>query len=443
MTKSHPKHKNLPPVTATITGLSHEGRAITSVNGKITFLFGGLPGETVKFVYLKKHGQYDEGQVVEVLQSSPDRIPPVCAHFGDCGGCRLQHFAHHGQLAAKQQLFLDQLAHIGGTKPHRVLPALTSPTTGYRYKARLGVKFVRAKNKVLVGFHEINGRYLVDMQSCAVLHPAVGQKITHLSALVQSLDAQQTIAQIEVAISDEVVALIFRHLQPLSSGDLYKLTQFARQESLTIYLQPGGINTIHRLWPEGGSDLLSYRLPAYNVEILFHPSDFTQVNPEINRQMVSQALTLLNPQPHERILDLFCGLGNFTLPLARHCQSVTGIEGALSLVERARHNASHNQITNAQFFASDLTQDLIETQWGQASYDKILLDPPRTGALELVKKLPMLQPRAILYVSCNPATLARDSKELLQQGYQLTIAGIMDMFPHTSHVESMALFEKM
>ncbi len=442
MSKTPSKLSSLPPITAQVNGLSHEGRGITSINGKVTFLLGGLPGETVKFIYQKKHGQYDEGQVTEVLESSPERVNPVCEHFGDCGGCRLQHLSHQAQIVTKQQLFLDQLKHQAGTQPQTLLPALTSAATGYRHKARLGVKFVRAKNKVLVGFHEINGRYLADMQSCAVLHPAIGQKITHLSTLIQSLEAYQTIPQIEVAISDTTVALIFRHLQPLSLHDEDKLINFARQEDLHIYLQPGGITTVHRLWPEGKDDLLSYRLAANNIEILFHPSDFTQVNPQINQQMVLQALQLLNPNANERLLDLFCGLGNFTLPLARHCHHIIGVEGAAALVERAQQNAIHNQIPNAQFYAADLTQNLTEKAWAQNSFDKILLDPPRTGALEVVKQLPALNPQAILYVSCNPATLARDAKELVQRGYKLTKAGIMDMFPHTSHVESMALFEK-
>jgi 23S rRNA (uracil1939-C5)-methyltransferase len=434
-----------------ITKLSHDGRGIAVINGKVTFLHGGLPGEHIEFFYLKKHAKYDEGQVVTVSQPSPDRVEPICAHYGVCGGCSLQHLAPTQQIAMKQGMLLEQFAFMGGVTPDTVLPPLTDATQGYRYKARLGVKYVHAKNKVLVGFRERNGRYVADINHCPILHASVGEKLGLLSALVHSLEAYQTIPQIEVAVSDTATALIFRHLEPLSAEDLNKLIAFARTENMHFYLQPGGPKTIHLLYPEDpeGSHqgLLHYALPEQNLTLRFHPSHFTQVNPAINRKMIARAIELLQPellqpQAHERILDLFCGIGNFTLPLAQHCAAVVGVEGDAELVQRARQNAADNGIYNAEFYATDLAGDFSKQTWAQTTFDKILLDPPRTGALEIVSTIGQFKAKKILYVSCNPATLARDAKALAQQGYRLTQAGVMDMFTHTSHVESIALFER-
>lgn len=425
---------------AHITHLSHDGRGIANLNGKVTFLRGGLAGEKVEFTYLKQHRQYDEGQVLDVLEAAAERIAPVCEHFGVCGGCSLQHMQPTQQITMKQLALLDQLARIGGTQPETILPPLTAQTTGYRHKARLGVKYVPAKGKVLVGFRELNGRYITDMQRCAVLHPSVGEKLTALASLIQSLEARSSIPQIEVAVSDDVTGLIFRHLEALSAADQAKLSAFASQANIHLYLQPGGPKTVHKLWPTDDSLLLQYALPEQHIVVNFHPSDFTQVNPQLNRQMVARALSLLDPQPHERILDLFCGLGNFTLPLARYCQEITGVEGEAELIARATDNAKFNQLDNIRFYTTDLSQNFSEQPWAKTSYDKILLDPPRTGALEIIQSIAQFKAKLILYISCNPATLARDSKELIQQGYRLTAAGVMDMFPHTSHVESIALF---
>lgn len=445
MTRHHAKVRTPPqPYTVSITGLSHEGRGIASANGKVKFLRGGLPGETVTAVDLKKHRSYDEGVVTDVLQASAQRVEPPCPHTHVCGGCALQHFDPEQQILFKQQTLLEQLQHIAGVVPENILPPLTSPSTGYRHKARLGVKYVAAKQKVLVGFRELNGRYLADIDSCAVLHPSVGKKLTVLSGLIASLAAYQSIPQIEVAVSDNRTALIFRHLQPLSDEDRNKLVAFAQQEDIDCYLQPGGINTVCRLWPASdGRDLLQYTLPNHRVSLAFHPSHFTQINPIINRSMVDRAIELLNPQPYEKLLDLFCGLGNFTLPLARYCADIIGVEGEPALVALAEENAKRNQITNAKFYTANLASDFSTAPFLQAGVDKVLIDPPRTGALEAVKILPILKPKVILYVSCNPSTLARDTKELLACGYRLTHAGVMDMFPHTSHVESMALFERL
>lgn len=395
----------------------------------------------MEFTYLKKHSKYDEGQVIKVLQAAADRVEPICPHFGVCGGCSLQHLHPEKQIQYKQNILLEQLLHIGGITPKAVLPPLKSPTSGYRHKARLGVKFVIKKNKVLVGFHELNGRYLADIQSCAVLHPAIGQKISALSDLIAGLAAYQSIPQIEAAIGDAQVALIIRHLQPLAESDIDKIIEFANEHHLEIYLQPGGLNTVAKLYPKDTPSYLWYELAEQQLKMYFHPNDFTQINPSINRQMIQRAIEWLNPNSGETILDLFCGIGNFTLPLARYGHEVVGVEGNASAIQRARENSEFNAMNHVQFHVFDLSTDCKQQSWGQRSYDKILLDPPRTGALDLVKQVGSFHAKAILYISCNPATMARDAKILIEQGYSLTRVCVMDMFPHTSHVESMALFE--
>ncbi len=442
--RRHRTKKRVPvvPYQTQILTLSHEGRGVASVQGKKKFLRGGLPDETVIATDTRKHNAYDEGEVLEVVTPSKDRVTPLCIHTQLCGGCALQHLDPQAQILFKQNMLMEQLTHMAGLQPAHILPPLLSAPYGYRHKARLGVKYVGAKQKVLVGFRESNGRYLADIQSCAVLHPSVGQKITALSEMIHTLEAHQTIPQIEVAVGDDATALIFRHLQPLSVDDTEKLAAFAQMHDLHIYLQPGGIDSIKKLFPVAGEEVLHYSLAKHNVTLQFHPANFTQINTEINQQMVDRAVELLAPQSDERILDLFCGLGNFTLPLARYCKEIIGVEGEQKLVDRAISNAVLNNINNAHFYAADLSGDFSAADFMQGGFDKILIDPPRTGALEAVKILPLLKPRLILYVSCNPATLARDAKELVERGYTLTHAGVMDMFPHTSHVESMALFEK-
>lgn len=440
MSKRRYKKVDPTPYQTEIVALSHEGRGVATVQGKKKFLRGGLPGETVIAADTHKHNSYDEGEVVEVLTASVDRVEPVCIHTQRCGGCALQHLDAGAQIRFKEKMLMEQLTHIAGLEPQHILPPLVGPIWGYRHKARLGVKYVPTKQKVLVGFRESNGRYLADIQSCVVLHPSVGEKITALSEMIQTLSAYQTIPQIEVAVGDDATALIIRHLQPLSEEDTAKLIQFAQTHVLEIYLQPAGPDSITKLFPKTDA-LLHYALPKHNITLQFHPANFTQINPAINQQMVDRAIELLSPQPDERILDLFCGLGNFTLPLARYCAEIIGVEGEQKLVERAMSNAKLNGITHAHFYAADLSGDFSAAEFMQKPFDKVLLDPPRTGALEAVKLLSQLKPKLILYVSCNPATLARDAKVLVENGYTLTHAGVMDMFPHTSHVESMALFQ--
>lgn len=428
--------------TAEIANISHDGRGIAYVNNKTVFLNNALPTETVEFVYTHRQSKYDEGDVVNVLTASPQRVTPQCPHFNICGGCSLQHLHSDEQINVKQKILLEQLQHIGGVKPKKILPPLTASTWGYRRKARLGVRYVIKKNKVLVGFREKNGRYLADIDNCHVLYPQVGLNIIALKQLITELATFEHIPQIEVAVGDQITALIFRHLKPLPAADIELLRQFAITHHFQIYLQPDGIDSITRLWPENNENFLSYALPQHNIELKFNPGDFIQVNAEINQQMVSRALELLAPEKNEKILDLFCGLGNFTLALAHHCTEITGIEGDNAMIERCHNNALHNKINNAHFYRADLSGDWTHQPWAKQQYDKILLDPPRAGAWEIVQNIQRFAAKQILYISCNPATLARDAAELIRHGYQLKAAGVMDMFSHTSHIEAMALFTK-
>ncbi len=443
MPRRRKRKKPLPEAAekAYIESLSHEGRGVARLEGKTVFIDGALPGEEVVFKYTSQQRRYDEGVVVEVLNASPDRIEPRCAHFGVCGGCSLQHMAPAQQIAAKQQIMLEHFKHIGGgIVAKEVVEPLTGDLWGYRRKARMGVKFVAKKESVLVGFREKRSGFLADLKQCDVLHSAVGQKITALRELIACLSVYNSLPQIEVAIGDGDVALIFRHLEPLTEDDLAQLTAFGQTHDIHIYLQPKGPDSIHLLWPSRSS--LSYRLPEYDLEMRFKPTDFTQVNSSINQKMISRAIEWLDPQPQERVLDLFCGLGNFTLPLARKATYVVGVEGEDQLVERGRENAIHNGLSNVEFYGADLTKEPHEHPWFGSGFDKILLDPPRSGAFDIVKYLPKFGASKIVYVSCNPATLARDAGVLVSEGYRLKKAGVMDMFPHTTHVESIALFEK-
>jgi 23S rRNA (uracil1939-C5)-methyltransferase len=436
-----PKVSNLEPFEAHIDSLSHEGRGLAHIQGKATFIDGALPGERVLFRYTRRRGRFDEGVVAEVLAPSPERVVPHCPHFGVCGGCSLQHLAPDAQIRHKEAVLLEQLRHIGGVEPGAVLPPLTGPIWGYRRKARLGVKYVEKKGRVLIGFREKRAPLLADLTRCEVLHESVGGRLNELRDLIGGLDASRTIPQIEIAVGDSDTALVFRHLQPLSEKDVGRLVAFGREKGLWIYLQPGGPDSVTPLWPETPSPL-RYQLPG-EVTVHFQPTDFTQVNADINRAMVERVLELLDPQPDERLLDLFCGLGNFTLPLARRAGSVIGVEGEGGLVERAKANAEQNGIDNVEFLRADLAAPDPDAPFFNASYDKVLLDPPRTGALEAVTRLGFNGVKRVVYVSCNPATLARDARVLTtEKGFRLAKAGVMDMFPHTTHVESIALFEQ-
>ncbi|MGV6816202.1 MAG: 23S rRNA (uracil(1939)-C(5))-methyltransferase RlmD [Thiotrichales bacterium] len=427
---------------AVIESLSHDGRGVTHLEGKAVFIEGALPGEQVSFRYVEKTRHFDAGVVVEVLSASEDRVEPRCPHFSVCGGCSLQHLASDRQIAFKQQAMLEGLEHIGKVTPDEILPPLTARSWGYRRKARLGVRYVRKKGRVLVGFREKRSGFLADLSRCEVLHESVGGELEALQAFLVELDCRERIPQIEVAVSDTHTALVFRHLDPLTAADKERFQAFNAAHEFQIYLQPKGPASIHCL--EGiSSEALFYAHPDYQVKVEFGPLDFFQVNSELNRQMVPLAMALLEVQPEDRVLDLFCGLGNFTLPLARHAAEVVGVEGDLEMVKRARQNAIDNQIDNTRYFVANLMEALGQESWINERYDKILLDPPRSGAKEVITHFDKLSPSRIVYVSCHPGSLARDAGELVHtHGYRLVKAGVMDMFPHTAHVESIAVFER-
>ena len=431
----------LDPVETQIESLSHDGRGVARIEGKTVFIDGGLGGERVRFRYSKKHSKYDEGRVVEVLSSSPDRVEAKCQHYGVCGGCSLMHMAPVAQLVLKQKTLMEQMSHFGHIEPEEWIEPMTGPLWGYRRKARLGVKHVPKKNRVLVGFREKGTPYLALLDKCEVLDPRIGTRLAELGSMIETLAAYNRIAQIEVAMDDKNTALVFRNLDPLSDSDQKILITYGQKNDLWIYLQSGGPDTISPIWPK--SPQLSYA-PEVGLTLMFEPSDFTQVNATINQNMIQLTMELLEVCTEDRVLDLFCGLGNFSLPLARRVSEVVGVEGDAALVKHAQNNAKLNDLNNATFEQADLTKTALKDySWANDGFNKILLDPPRSGAFEVLSQLADLGAERIVYVSCNPATLARDAGELVHKyGYTLVSAGIMDMFPHTSHVESIALFIK-
>ncbi|MGB4858361.1 MAG: 23S rRNA (uracil(1939)-C(5))-methyltransferase RlmD [Dokdonella sp.] len=424
-----------------ITNLSHDGRGVARIGEKIVFVIGALPGERARIRVVRGHRHFDEAEVVELLSRSPDRIEPRCPHFGTCGGCALQHLSSEKQIASKQQVLAENFIRIGKVEPKEWLPTLSDQPWGYRRKGRLSVKWVDKKEKALVGFRENDSRFVADLRECHTLLPEVGMRLADISQLIGSLDAKREIAQIEIAAGDDTVALVFRHLVPLTDADRERLTVFGQRCSLAILLQSKGPETVVPLWPETVD--LSFRLPDHDLEIAFKPLDFVQVNAGMNRRMLASAIGLLDPQPTDRVLDLFCGLGNFTLPIARRVASVVGVEGESNLVKRADENARRNGLTNAEFVTADLFADQRGSDWTRRDYDKLLLDPPRSGAAQVLEYLPRKSVKRVVYVSCHPASLARDAGTLVNQhGFHLVKAGVMDMFPHTAHVESIALFER-
>lgn len=433
------------PVTLTIDRLSDEGRGIGVHEGKVVFVANALPGELVRARIHSAKSRFAEAEAVEILSVSSQRVAAPCAHYGSCGGCALQHMQGDAQLGFKEGVLHDKLAHHAGGHAYQRFPVISSLAQGYRRKARLAVRHVAAKERVLVGFRERHSAKVADIASCLVLDTHVSALIPELASLIYSWHCRREIPQIEVAVGDphpefNSRALVFRHLLPLAEAELASLRDFGARHGVDIYLQPKGPDSVHKLWPPDTPERLYYSLPEFDLEFAFHPLDFTQVNAEVNRSMVSRALALLEPGPQDRVLDLFCGLGNFTLPLARHAAEVLGVEGASSMVERASENAERNGIDNARFLAADLTRPPDAHPWLQAGFDKVLLDPPRSGALEVLPAVVAARPSRVVYVSCNPATLARDAGYLAEHGYLLQAAGAMDMFPHTAHVEAMALF---
>lgn len=430
------------PFQIQILDLSHDGRGVARrEDGKAVFVAGALPGETVLAEPTARSRRFDEARTLEVLTASPERVPPRCPHFGTCGGCVLQHLAEDRQIVAKERVLLENLERIGKVAPGRVLEPLTADSWGYRRKGRFSVRRVNRKDKTLVGFREQDPRFVADLGQCHTVIPQIGMKIQALAALVDGLQAREQIPQIEFIAGDDAIALTVRHLAPLDEADRAALAAFGREHGFSIFLQPKGPDSVHPL--DGQAPALSFRLPQWEVELAFEPLDFIQVNAGLNQKMIARALELLDAQAGERVLDLFCGLGNFTLPLARTVAEVVGVEGDAGLVARARANAQRNGLGNAQFFAADLTTDQRGTPWMRAGFDKLLLDPPRSGADEVLKQLPLQGIDRIVYVSCHPGSLARDAGFLVhERGYRLVAAGVMDMFPHTAHVESIALFER-
>ncbi len=425
------------PFAAHIDNLTPEGQGVARCEGKVVFVDGALPGEDVRCVYTRRRSRHDEARTVEVIHAAPERVQPRCAHFGVCGGCALQHLEADGQWAIRQRWLLDSLAHIGKITPAQVLEPLTGPLWAYRRRARLGVKYVAKKGRVLVGFRERHSPYLADVQHCTVLDERIGGLLGELAVVIGGLSIRDRLPQIEVAGGDERLGLSFRVLAPPNEADRAQLQAFGERHGLGLYLQPGGPDSIQ---PLGQQARLGYRLPGFDLYLEFQPWHFIQVNAAINRQLVRRAIELLEPEPSSRVLDLFCGLGNFTLALARRAWDVVGVEGDASLVAWARRNAILNGVANVQFYAADLAGDLAGQAWMHGGYDRVLIDPPRSGALELMPHIAALGARRIVYISCHPATLARDVGELVHRfGYRLAQAGILDMFPHTAHVESMAV----
>lgn len=437
------KRKPLPdtPVRAHIESLDQSGRGIARVDGKVVFVEGALPGEEISFKYTKMRRDFAEARVDSIHVPSPARVVPRCKHHDICGGCSLQHLDVESQLQAKQAVLVEQFRRIGSINEVDLWPAMIGPHWGYRLKARLGVKYVSRKGRVLVGFREKRSRYIADLERCEVLDQRVGGLFDDLSSMIMSLTIKQRLPQIEVAIGEDRIALIFRILEDIDSNDREILRRFASERGFDVYVQRHGPESLKALYPED-PPVPVYSLPEFDLQFRFNPNDFTQVNAEINKKMVSRVVELISPGSEDTILDLFCGLGNFTLPLARRAGSVVGVDVSNGLIARAATNASANGLENAEFFAADLAQEINDQRWIKRRYDKILLDPSRAGAAEILEKIAPWRARRIVYVSCNPASLARDAGMLVNRlGYRLIGAGVMDMFPHTTHVESIALFE--
>ncbi len=432
-----------------IESLDQEGRGVARIEGKVIFIEGALTGEEVSYSSYRKKPSFELAQVTQIHKPSAMRVQPKCIHFGVCGGCSMQHLDARAQVAVKQRILEDSLWHIGKVKAETILPPIYGQTWGYRERARLSVKHVIKKGKTLVGFHEKRSSFVADMQSCEILTPKIARLLPLLADLVSGLSIRDRLPQIEVAVGEHVDALVLRVMESPSSEDETALRAFADQHNIQFWLQSKGYDTIVPFHPLN-APALSYSLPEFGITMPFAPSEFTQVNSALNRVMISRAMRLLDPQSGERIADFFCGLGNFTLPIACSGAQVLGIEGSAALVARAQQNAAANGLAgNTKFAAMNLFEMTEEGLAALGHFDKLLIDPPRDGALELVKSLGcgngggVNVPRRIVYVSCNPATLARDAQVLVQiHGYTLKAAGVMNMFPHTSHVESIALFVK-
>jgi 23S rRNA (uracil1939-C5)-methyltransferase len=437
------RKKRREPETAAITSVAHDGRGIAATEGKKVLVAGALEGETVTFMRRKFRRNFDEAELLEVHEASPDRIDAKCEAFDRCGGCSLQHISPEHQRDIKAQTLRDNLERIGRVEPGAWLDSMTGPLWNYRRRARLAVKDVPAKGRTLVGFRERHAPFIADMHRCEVLAKPLDSMVADLSELVSGLSIRARLPQIEVAVAENDIALVFRVLDPLTEADEALFRSFGERHELRIYLQTGGLDSVALFYPESVDEPLYYTLPEFKIQIEFEPIDFVQVNSNINQRMVHFAVEQLAVGPADRVLDLFCGIGNFSLPLARKAGAVLGIEGEKTLVERATDNARRNGLDNVTFRVADLSKIDGTESWVRQGWDRLLLDPARSGAAEVVTRMHLFNPERIVYVSCHPGTLARDAGTLVhEQGYRLDSAGIIDMFPHTAHVESIAVFTK-
>lgn len=433
-------------VVLEIESLDLEGRGVAHRDGKVIFVDGALPGEQVKAQITRQKTNFDRAKVVEVLRPSAQRVEPACPNFSVCGGCLMQHLEPSAQVAVKQRVLEDAFKHIGKLTPQQIMAPMHGPYFGYRYRARFSARFVQKKGGMLVGFRERNGRYVVDMDQCKVIPSFVSDLLRPLRAMLSTLSRPDRIPQIELAVGDDCTVFTLRHLEPLSSSDIQSLRDFGKQYNVIWWLQPKGPETVHPLNAED-EDKLYYDLPDYDLRMPFKPSDFTQVNHQINRELIRRALRLLDIQSTDRVADLFCGLGNFSLPMGRFAKEVVGIEGSATLTQRATEAAARHQMSDKASF-STLNLFEVDVEWlkNLGYFDRVLIDPPRDGALAVAKAYSQLslelRPKRIVYVSCNPATLARDAHVLVKLGgYKLSSAGVVNMFPHTGHIESIAVFE--
>jgi len=428
---------------AGIRDLMADGRGVAELSGKAVFIDGVLPGERVRFQRRRKRKKHDEAALIEVLEASPQRVEPACTAFGVCGGCSLQHLEASAQLELKQKALLDAFERIGGVLPQRVLPPLAGAHLGYRRRARMGARLVEKKGRVLVGFREKFKPYIADIERCQTLVPELADLVQPLSALIAGLSICRSVPQVELSYGDNMASLVFRVLEPPGDDDCKRFAAFEQAHNVQIWLQTGGPKTLRLLNGDATGPLLNYALPDFDLTLEFGPLDFVQVNQDMNRMMLAQAIGLLQPGAGEKILDLFCGIGNFSLPVARQGAAVTGVELDASMVHKARANAELNGVVNAEFHMADLAAPESQQAWWKTDYDAVLLDPPRAGAIDTLPLVARTGAGRILYVSCHPGSLARDASILVNDhNYELAAAGAMDMFPQTAHVEAMALFVK-
>ena len=441
------KQLDTTPQETEIDSLAHDGRGVgRDADGKVVFVDYALPGEKVRFVPVMNRKSYLFGTTIEVIEPSEFRVEPKCEVFGDCGGCVLQHLDAEKQIEYKQQQLLENFKKIGNVQPDSWLEPMRSKHWGYRRRARLGAKFVPKKGGMIVGFRERNSSFIQPTRQCEVLYPEVSSMLPDLRETLGQTSCNDKIPQVEISVADNATVMIVRHLETFIQADLDLLTEFAKRNEVQVFLQPGNLKSVHPLYPEK-PDSLFYEFTDFDIKVEFLPTDFIQVNGDINNRLVSRAIELLDLNEGDSVLDLFCGVGNFTLPLARKATSVVGVEGDQALVNRANHNKALNGLENVDFYFGDLFKEDMTAEshgdWLSKHFDKVLLDPPRSGAAEMVKRMADINPSKIVYVSCGPATLARDAGVLVnEQGYKMVYAGVIDMFPHTAHVESIAVFEK-